>query len=443
MAELHSSIIASDDWSYRKEPLDAIIRITHTRCMTQPLTSIPTAAVTAPTQRHFTHQTGFWVVAGAFLIAMAFSVVPTPLWTLYQARDTFSTFAITVAFAAYAVGVLVSLFLAGHLSDRVGRRTILLPAIVLELVAAVLFIVWNSFAGLIVARVVSGVGIGMITATATAYILDLHRRARPESDRRRSDLVSTAANLGGLALGAVVSGILAQFVGQPLVTPFILFLVLLALAAVGVAFVPETVTGPREPAAYRPQRIRVPRGARAPYFASAAVAFGAFSLFGLATSLAPAFVAGDLRVTSKAIGGLVVFLTFASAVATQLVFRSAKPKTQMAIGIVLMAVGLAGLTVGVSASSLWLFIAGGVIAGGGAGVLFKTALLVGSSLAEPQHRGEALAGLFVFSYAGLIVPVLGIGIATLFVPVAVALLYFAVIIAAVVVVGGIAVIRGL
>jgi MFS family permease len=110
---------------------------------------------------------------------MAFSVVPTPLWTLYQARDAFSTFAITVAFAAYAVGVLVSLFLAGHLSDRVGRRVILLPAIVLEVIAAVLFIVWNTFAGLIVDRVIAGLGIGMITATATAFIFELHRHARP------------------------------------------------------------------------------------------------------------------------------------------------------------------------------------------------------------------------------------------------------------------------
>ncbi len=411
--------------------------------MTQSLPSIPTAAVTTAARRSFTHRTGFWVVAAAFLIAMAFSVVPTPLWTLYQARDAFSTLAITIAFAAYAVGVLVSLFLAGHLSDRVGRRTILLPAIVLEVVAAVLFIVWNSLAGLIVARVVSGLGIGMITATATAFILDLHRRAHPESDRARSDLVSTAANLGGLALGAVVSGVLAQFVGQPLVTPFILFVVLLVLAAVGVAFVPETVTGPNERVAYRPQRIRVPRTARGRYFASAAVAFGAFSLFGLATSLDPVFVAGDLRVTSKAVGGLVVFLTFASAVATQLVVRSAKQTTQVTFGIILMVLGLAGLTAGVSATSVVLFTAGGVIAGGGAGVLFKTALQVGSSLAEPRFRGEALAGLFLFSYAGLIVPVVGIGIATLYVPVLVALLCFAALIAAVVIVGGIAVMRPL
>ncbi len=382
-------------------------------------------------------------MAGTFLVAMAFSVVPTPLWTLYQARDAFSTFAITIAFAAYAVGVLVSLFLVGHLSDRVGRRTILLPAIALELVAAVLFIVWNTLPGLIVARVVSGLGIGMITATATAFILELHSHAHPGSDRSRSDVVSTAANLGGLGFGAVAAGVLAQFVGQPLVTPFVVFLILLALAAIAIAFVPETVAASGERVAYRPQRIRVPATSRMLYFAAAVVAFGAFSFFGLATALAPAFVAGDLRVTSQAIGGLVVFLAFASAVGTQLVVRSARQGTQVTIGIVLLVLGLAALTAGVWSASLALFIVGGMFAGGGAGVLFKTALLEGSKLAEPQFRGEALAGIFLFSYAGLIVPVVGLGIATLFLPIATALLAFAALTALVVIIGGIAVIRGL
>jgi hypothetical protein len=115
---------------------------------------------------------------------------------------------------------------------------------------------------------------------------------------------------------------------------------------------------------------------------------------------------------------------------------------QVTIGIVAMVLGLGALTMGVGLSSLALFIAGGILAGGGAGVLFKTTLREGSRLAEPQFRGEALAGIFLFAYAGLIIPVLGIGIASLFVPMAITMLWFASLIAAVVVVGGVAVIRG-
>src|SRR4051794_41625545 len=79
----------------------------------------------APPRRH---GAGLWAVVFAFVAVMAFSTVPTPLYTLYPARDGFSTFVITVIFAAYAVGVIVALFFAGHVSDWVGRRRGLLPA---------------------------------------------------------------------------------------------------------------------------------------------------------------------------------------------------------------------------------------------------------------------------------------------------------------------------
>src|SRR6202451_1531367 len=68
------------------------------------------------------HSAAFWVVAAAFCVNLAFSAVPTPLYVIYQQRDHFSTLMITVVYAVYAVGVIVSLFLGGHVSDWVGRR---------------------------------------------------------------------------------------------------------------------------------------------------------------------------------------------------------------------------------------------------------------------------------------------------------------------------------
>ena len=94
------------------------------------------------------HGAGFWVIAAAFLAVMAFSTIPTPLYALYQARDGFPTWVVTVVFAAYAVGVIASLFLIGHLSDWAGRRRMVLVAILLEIVAAALFLVWKEWLGL-------------------------------------------------------------------------------------------------------------------------------------------------------------------------------------------------------------------------------------------------------------------------------------------------------
>src|SRR5262245_15085236 len=85
-----------------------------------------------------------WAVAAAFLLVMAMSTVPTPLYPIYQQRDGFSTFVITIIFAAYAVGVLLVLFLLGHLSDWFGRRRTLLLAVVASVVSAGVFVLWRE-----------------------------------------------------------------------------------------------------------------------------------------------------------------------------------------------------------------------------------------------------------------------------------------------------------
>jgi len=172
-----------------------------------------------PEARSRRHNAAFWIVGYTFAVTMAFSALPTPLYVLYQARDGFSTFLITVIFAAYAVGVVASLFLAGHLSDWAGRRRMVLLAVLVNMFSGVLFLLWPATAGLIVARLVSGVSVGMLTATATAYLSELHAAARPGAGRSRSEIVATAANLGGIGLGPLLSGLLAQYFGHALVLP--------------------------------------------------------------------------------------------------------------------------------------------------------------------------------------------------------------------------------
>ncbi|MFG2848112.1 MFS transporter [Kitasatospora sp. NPDC048296] len=315
----------------------------------QPARTTPTPARHAATPRPgaLGHGAGFWVVAFAFWATMAFSAVPTPLWVLYQHRDGFSTFMITVAFAAYALGVVVSLFLAGHLSDRLGRRRVLFPAVLVEIVAAAVFLSSTSLSALITARVIAGLGTGMITATATAYLSELHATARPDAGRARSELVATTANMGGLAGGPLVSGLLAQYTHQPLRLPYVAFLAALAVSAVGVALVPETRRPDGERRPYRPQRVSVPAHARSAFFAACAAALAGFSVLGLFTSLAPSFVAGTLHHPARALAGLVTFLAFGAAATTQIALARVAVRHQISTGVTLTAVGLAAVTTAV------------------------------------------------------------------------------------------------
>ena len=87
---------------------------------------------------------------------MAFTTAPTPLWSLFAQHDRFSSLTITIVFAAYAVAVALSLFLAGHLSDWYGRRQVVAGGLALNVIAAVVFVVWPELPGLFVARVPAG-----------------------------------------------------------------------------------------------------------------------------------------------------------------------------------------------------------------------------------------------------------------------------------------------
>ena len=357
---------------------------------------------------------GFWAVAFAFTAAMAFTTVPTPLWSLYAQRDHFSSLTVTLVFAAYAVAVALSLFLAGHLSDSYGRRRVLAPAIALNIVAGVVFVTWPELPGLLLARLLSGLGIGAVTATATAWLTELDAARRPNDSSTRSQAVAIAANLGGLGLGGLISGVLAQLAGSPLGLPFIVLLGALLIAEIGLFAAPET-RGARMPRPrYRPQRLLAPPRARGRFLAAAIGAMIAFALFGLVTSLAPSFLEGTLHQPSHALAGGVSFAMFASAALAQTLSSSRRSQQLLASAIPALLVGVALLTL-----ALWLptpsfavFLAGDVLAGVGAGLMFKGAIGTVSEISLPEHRAEALAGLFLAAYLGLAGPVIGLGALT-------------------------------
>jgi MFS family permease len=379
------------------------------------------------------HRAGFWLVAYAFTVTMAFSAVPTPLYVLYQARDGFGSFTLTLIFAAYAVGVALSLLLAGHLSDWAGRRRMLAVAIAVNVVSGVLFLTWPTVPGLLVARFVSGVSIGLLTATATAHLTELHRAGRregsvasgsPGGSGGRANAVSTAANLGGIGLGPLLAGLLAQYAPDPLHLSYYVVEGLMLIGLLGLALVPETVTRPDPRPAYRPQRVSVPPASRQAFWAAGATAAVMFSVFGLFTSLAPSFLAGTLHERSHALAGITAFAVFGAAAVSQILLARVSLRRLLGLGITLLVAGLAAVTVAVWLPSLALLLVGGVVAGAGAGATFKGAVATVIGIAPEQSRGEALAGLFLAAYLGLAVPVIGLGIATQYLSAPDALLIF-------------------
>ncbi|MCM0620047.1 MFS transporter [Nocardioides bruguierae] len=375
-----------------------------------PAPGAPLSPLSPPAAGSRRHAGGFWVVAAVFATVMAFNTAPTPLWAVYRAEEGWSSLTITLAFAAYAVGVLVSLLAVGHVSDWVGRRRVLLPAVALEVLAAGLFLLSPSLPVLLGARLVGGLGIGMLTATATAHLAELHRHARPDDSPRRAGVVATAANLGGLGLGPVVAGVLVAVLPAPLTTTYLVFAGLLVLSLVALLLVPETVARDRS-VRYRPQRVVVPAHARRRYAGAAAGVFALFMVLGLFTSLAPSVLAALGSTHAVVSGGAAASVFFAAAL-SQVVLGGWAPARQLRVGLVGAATGAAAVGVAVAVGVVPLLLVGGLVAGAGGGLLLKGALGAAAELAPPEQRGEAVAGVFLAGYLGITVPVVGLGLLT-------------------------------
>jgi MFS family permease len=363
----------------------------------------------APGRRRLTARgpLAFWIVSYLFTAVMLGTTLPTPLYVVYQAQWHFSSGLTTVIFASYAVGVLAALLLAGHSSDQVGRRPVLAAALAFSAVSTVTFILSPAVGWLFPARVLSGLSAGLVTGTATAAITETY--SGPSA--RHASMVATAANIGGLGLGPLIAGLFAQFAPDPTVLVFEVYLAVLAVAAIGLVFVPETV-GDRRKLSLRFAGLGIPSAGRSEFIAAGVAGFAAFSLLGMFTALAPSFLGDVLHVHNHAVGGAVVFALFGTATATQLVLARFASRIVIICGLMVFLAALALVVAGLSQASMALFLAGSIVSGVAVGAVFIGSLSTANRLAPAELRGQVVSTYFVFAYVGLTVPVIGVGIAS-------------------------------
>ena len=366
----------------------------------------------------------FWLLAFVFAAAMLGTTLPTPLYVIYQARWHFSSALVTVIFAVYAAAVLATLLLAGRSSDQAGRKPVLAAALGASALSTVAFIVAPDEGVLIVGRVLSGLSAGLMTGTATAMLTELI----PASAGRRSSLVATAANMGGLGLGPLIAGLFAQYLPHPTTLVFEAYLAVLAVAGLGLWFVPETVHPRRRPA-LRFAGLGVPERGRGEFLAATAAAFAAFALLGLFSSLMPGFIGGVLHQGSHAVQGAVVFGIFAVGTVTQVVLARFGTRPVVLAGLTLLLAALGLIAAALAQAEMTLFLAGTVAGGAASGAIFLGSLATANRMAPPERRGQVISAFFVACYTGLIVPVIGVGVLSGFIGTFPAVLVFSLLLA--------------
>jgi hypothetical protein len=216
--------------------------------------------------------------------------------------------------------------------------------------------------------------------------------------------------------------------------PYLVFAIAITILAILVAVSPETALISSPVPRYRPQRIAVPRASRGTFFAATGAGIAAFAVFGVFNSLVPGFLVGTMHQSSHAFAGAVAFAAFAAGAAAQIVLARWDTRAMLRRSIPILAVGLGLFSVAMWIPNVVVFVIGGVVTGAGVGLLFRAAMVTAGGAAAPEARAEVLAGFFLGAYVGLSVPVIGLGIATLYWPAReVMLVFVALVLAAVIV----------
>jgi MFS family permease len=330
-----------------------------------------------------------------WLILMAGANLATPLYSVYAQRFGFSSLVLTSVFATYAFVLVPALILFGRLSDRFGRRPIIVAGLVVACAALVLFAFASSVAWLYAARALQGLAVGMISGAATAALVELD----PEANLRRAALLAGLAQAGGSALGPIAAGVLAEWAPSPLRLCFFVGLGVTVVSALALLVLLGEPEHGREP--WRIQRPRVPAEIRARFARVGLTAATAWAVVALYLSIVPSYASGLLHTHDLALLAAVAAVALVASFAAQVVSQRWRPSLQVsqAVGLAAIALGLVILVIASPLHSLALLIAGGLVTGAGHGVAFLNAQEELNHIAPDEHRGEVTAAFIGCIYA--------------------------------------------
>lgn len=341
----------------------------------------------------------------AFAVIMLGTTLPTPLYAIYGEELDFGVTTTTVIFAVYAAGVIAALIGFGRWSDVIGRRKMLIAGAILSAVSAVVFLTAGPVWQLLLGRVLSGLSAGIYAGAATTAVIEL----APASWRGRAPAVATAANIGGLGLGPLIAGLLAEYAPSPLHTPFVLDLALLVLVFIGIWRLPETVEvvpGAR----LSIQRLSVPADIRGVFVRASIAAFAGFAVMGTFTGVMPSFVTNILGIDDHAFTGFLVFVLFASSAVTQIVVRRMPTEPALIAGCAILILGTGLSILGLVAASTPALLGGAVICGVGQGMSFSKGLASVVAATPAGRKAEVTSTYFVVAYVAISIPIVGQGI---------------------------------
>lgn len=334
----------------------------------------------------------------------------TPLLVMYRTRGDFSPLAVDLLLFAYVLGIVPALLIGGPLSDRFGRRRLMLPAPVLAALGSTILAAGaDSEVTLAVGRVFSGLALGLAMAVGGSWIKEL---SSPPWDDRDTGARRAAMSLtAGFGLGAGTAGVLAQWAPAPTVLSYAVNVAMALVAAVLLVGAPETRA---------PRRNGIPAGARSNFRCWNAVSAPnrrfwlvvvpvAPWVFGAAASayaVLPALMTHRAAAAPIAFSALLCAVTLGVGFAVQHLGRclGGDGLRGVLIALVLLVLGMGIAAWAASVLTVWAALAAAAVLGAGYGMALLAGLQEIQHIAGPDDLAGLTAIFYGVSYLGFAVP---------------------------------------
>lgn len=350
-----------------------------------------------------------WLAACGVLFAVAWGGNEfTPLLVLYR-LEGLSAQSVNVLLGAYVLGIVPALLVGGPMSDRYGRRPLLLPAPLLGVLGSAL-IAWGAHlhALLFAGRVFSGLALGLVMAVGTSWVKELSQPpvadpGEPGAGARRAALALTA----GFGLGAVVAAVLAQYGPLPTLLPYAVNIVVTVVLIVPALSAPETTVRQTTPGRLRDD-LRIP-AARHRRFLRVVLPMApwVFAVAACAYAILPALVAHEVPGNEIGFSGLLCFVALSCGFVVQQLARAVDtPRSSRAVAVALAVTVVGMATASWAAATLDLrvtVLAAGVL-GCAYGLLMLSGLQEAQRIAGPDDLAGIIAVFYSISYLGFFVP---------------------------------------
>lgn len=336
----------------------------------------------------------------------------TPMLVFYRHQGVFSDVFVDSLLVSYAVGIVTGLLICGPLSDRYGRKPVMLPAPLIALLGSVFIAAgenteWSIFLG----RILAGLAVGIVMSAGGSWIKELSvppfdNSAGPSTGAQRATMSMTA----GFGLGAGLAGVLAQWGPIPGQLPYIIHTLISVIALAGILSVPET----RQSAHLKVRGsfwadLRIPT-ARHPRFLTvvAPMAPWVFGAAGVSYAIMPRLVQSQVS-TPVAFSALLTVIALGCGFVIQQFGPRINTSTSArgpVAGLIIVAVGMVIATVSANNIAVWNTVIVAVILGCGYGLCLVSGLTEVQRIAGPDDLGGLTAVYYTLTYIGFFFPMI-------------------------------------